>query len=98
MDSTAERGGTARSFEFWRRAAAIYGGYKAAQVQAQLLRLRGRSQEYIREHHWEPHNDKSGKDMYTLCVDLRGFFIKVRLSAHQANHLAHGLGRCIVRH
>ena len=67
-----------RSFEFWRRAGTIYANYKVAQAQASWMHFRGHTKEYIEENHWIAHHDKAGRDMYGLCVDLRGFFIKVR--------------------
>ena len=66
-----------RSLEFWRRASGIYLGYKLAQSRAQIMRWKGLSEKSINEQHWEPHNARSGKHMYDLCVDLRGFFLKV---------------------
>lgn len=67
-----------RTLEFWRRAGAIYAGYKVAQIQASWLRLRGYSEERIQSMHWDRHSDIAGQDMHSLCVDMRGFFIKVR--------------------
>ena len=67
-----------RSFEFWRRAGTIYANYKVAQAQATWMQFRGHTKEYIEQNHWFAHHDKAGRDMYGLCVDLRGFFIKVR--------------------
>jgi hypothetical protein len=66
-----------RSAEFWFRAGGIYASYKAAQAQAMLLRLRGKSDDYIKHEHWSPQHDRSGRQMYDLCIDMRGFFIKV---------------------
>jgi hypothetical protein len=67
-----------RSFEFWGRAGAIYAGYKIAQAKASWLRLRGYSEDYINETHWLSQSDTAGREIYELCVDMRGFFIKVR--------------------
>eukprot|EP00892_Ulva_mutabilis_P003004 jgi/Ulvmu1/12704/UM095_0008.1 len=66
-----------RSLDFWRRAGGIYMGYKLAQSQAQILRWTGMTEQQVQEEHWEPHNDRSGRLMYDLCIDLRGFFLKV---------------------
>lgn len=66
-----------RTVEFWRRAGSIYLGYKLAQSQAHILRWKGMTEQEIKEQHWMPHNEKSGRLMYGLCVDLRGFFLKV---------------------
>lgn len=68
-----------RSLQFWSRAGSIWAGYKLAQAQAQWLRVRGHSEEHIKETHWAPHADRAGQDMHALCVDMRGFFIKVHL-------------------
>jgi len=61
------------------RSTSIYVGYKAAQAKASLLALQGRSQAEIEATHWAPHHARAGEDMYALCVDLKGFVIKVRV-------------------
>ena len=66
-----------RSVEFWSRATTIYAGYKLAQAQAAWLQFRGYSTDYIEQQHWEPHHDRTGRAMYQLCVEMRGFYIKV---------------------
>jgi hypothetical protein len=77
-----------RSLEFWSRACSIWVGYKAAQAQAAWLRFKGHSEDYIKEHHWSPHADRSGRSMHALCVDLRGFFIKVRIACSDLSDCA----------
>jgi hypothetical protein len=66
-----------RTVDFWRRVSAIYLGYKVAQVRASVMRWCGHSELEIKQNHWQPVHDKSGQDMYQLCVDMRGFLIKV---------------------
>lgn len=66
-----------RTANFWRRVSSIYVGYKVAQVKATYLKWRGHSPEDIRTNHWQPVHEQSGQDMYQLCVDMRGFLIKV---------------------
>lgn len=66
-----------RTTDFWRRVSAIYLGYKVAQAKASYLSWCGHSQEEIKQNHWQPVHDKSGQEMYKLCVDMRGFLIKV---------------------
>ena len=67
-----------RTADFWRRVSAIYLGYKVASVKATYLRWCGHSQDEIKQLHWQPHHDQAGQDMYQLCVDMRGFLIKVQ--------------------
>lgn len=65
-----------RTTEFWRRATGIYLSYKGAQVRAAVLRARGLSSEEIKERLWTPHHCWAGDQMYSLAVDLRGFYLK----------------------
>lgn len=76
-----------RTLEFWRRAGGIYLGFKAVQVQATVQRWQGLPEHDIQEKLWKPHFARSGQDMYNLCVDMRGFFLKV-----------HSLHPCLHRH
>ena len=69
-----------RTTQFWRRATGIYLSYKGAQAKAQALRLRGWDTEKLKEVHWKPHHAWAGEEMYSLCVDMRGFYLKVCLS------------------
>ena len=66
-----------RTTQFWRRATGIYLSYKGAQVKAQALKLQGWDKEELQEAHWKPHHTWAGKEMYSLCVDMRGFYLKV---------------------
>lgn len=66
-----------RTAEFWRRASGIYLGYKGAQVRAAVLEARGLSSAEIDERLWTPHHAWAGDQMYSLAVDLRGFYLKV---------------------
>ena len=31
----------------------------------------------IEERYWRPHNEWAGDELYSICVDLRGFYLKV---------------------
>ena len=77
VEASGDEARSFRSLQFWGRAGSIWAGYKLAQAQAQWMRLRGHSEEHIKEAHWAPHADRAGRDMHALCVDMRGFFIKV---------------------
>uniref|UniRef100_A0A7S1WZN2 LysM domain-containing protein n=1 Tax=Tetraselmis chuii TaxID=63592 RepID=A0A7S1WZN2_9CHLO len=66
-----------RTAEFWRRATGIYLSYKLAQGRAKLMRMRGRSVEEVKEMLWTPHHSWAGDEMYSLAIDLRGFYLKV---------------------
>ncbi len=66
-----------RTTQFWRRATGIYLSYKAAQVKAQALKLQGWDTEKLKQVHWTPHHSWAGEEMYSLCVDMRGFYLKV---------------------
>lgn len=57
----------------------IYGSYKATQLRALLLRLQGKSRQEIKEAVWDEQHKWAGKEMYRLCIDLRGFYLKVGL-------------------
>lgn len=47
------------------------------QAKANAMRLSGRDEDAIAEELWKPHNEVTGQRMYDLCVDLRGFYLKV---------------------
>ena len=66
-----------RTTQFWRRATGIYLSYKGAQVKAQALKMRGWDKDRLKEAHWKPHHAWAGEEMYSLCVDMRGFYLKV---------------------
>lgn len=63
-----------RTAEFWRRASGIYLAYKAAQVR---LSFWPASKAQQKAAFWEKHHAWAGTEMYALCVDLRGFYLKV---------------------
>ena len=69
----------ARSTEFFARVAGIYLGYKAAQAQDLALRALGWDVARLKEEHWAAQHARAAEHMYQLCVDLRGFYLKVRL-------------------
>jgi len=68
----------ARTSEFWRRTMGIYVGYKVTQLRVRLIKARDRvSADSPRiSKIWEQQHVKAGKEMYNLCVDLKGFYIK----------------------
>jgi hypothetical protein len=67
----------ARSAEFWGRATAIYAGYKASQAHAVALRVLGWDEERIKTEHWGRQHTKAAAQLHGLCIDLRGFYLKV---------------------
>ena len=77
-----------RTTQFWRRATGIYLSYKTAQLKAQVLKAQGWDAEKLKQRHWQPHHAWAGEEMYSLCVDMRGFYLKVRPPAQA----------CTVRH
>jgi hypothetical protein len=38
----------------------------------------------IEERYWRPHNEWAGDELYSMCIDLRGFYLKVGAVWHQA--------------
>ena len=67
----------ARTAEFWTRAAGIYLSYKVLQARARALHLVGKDDATVKAELWEPHHRWAGNQLYSLCVDLRGFYLKV---------------------
>lgn len=67
-----------RTTVFWSRASKVYLTYKVAQVKAWGLKQRGLSTEEIREKIWLPQHEWAGREFYSMAVDLRGFYLKVR--------------------
>lgn len=63
-----------RTAAFWRRASRIYFGYKSAQARAAFLGHPGQS---AKDNFWHKHHAWAGAEMYSLAVDLRGFYLKV---------------------
>ena len=61
------------------RAIKIYMAYKSAQTRALVLRGAGWGPEQVEAKIWQPHHQWAGKAMYQLCIDLRGFYLKVCL-------------------
>ncbi|KAK9811448.1 hypothetical protein WJX72_004052 [[Myrmecia] bisecta] len=66
-----------RTAEFWSRASGIYLAYKGCQLRSQLLTAKGWDKQRLEEELWTPHHDWAGREMYSLAVDLRGFYLKV---------------------
>ncbi|KAJ8907642.1 hypothetical protein NDN08_007751 [Rhodosorus marinus] len=65
-----ESGG--RLVEFWSRTSKIYLGFKLVQVENILLHRDADA----RDTRWASHHEWAAKKMYSLCVDMRGFFLK----------------------
>lgn len=63
-----------RTAAFWRRASRIYFGYKSAQARAAFL---GHPGQTAKDSFWHKHHAWAGAEMYSLAVDLRGFYLKV---------------------
>ncbi|KAL3146246.1 hypothetical protein ABBQ32_002949 [Trebouxia sp. C0010 RCD-2024] len=63
-----------RTASFWRRASRIYFGYKSAQARAAWL---GHPGKQVKDDFWRKHHNWAGAEMYSLAVDLRGFYLKV---------------------
>ncbi len=63
-----------RTAAFWRRASRIYFGYKSAQARAAFL---GHPGQPAKDNFWHKHHVWAGAEMYSLAVDLRGFYLKV---------------------
>ena len=66
--------GVGRTAVFWRRASRIYFGYKSAQARAAWL---GHPEKEVKDDFWRKHHNWAGAEMYSLAVDLRGFYLKV---------------------
>jgi len=66
-----------RTSEFWIRASSIYAGYKATQAKSLMLKIAGWSDERIEKEVWEKQHERAAEQMYSVCVDLRGFYLKV---------------------
>eukprot|EP00884_Botryococcus_braunii_P022387 jgi/Botrbrau1/8832/Bobra.0335s0019.1 len=66
-----------RTSEFWTRCLGIYIGYKYTQVRALCFKAAGWSDQAIEDKIWVPHHSWAGDELYSLAVDLRGFYLKV---------------------
>jgi predicted unusual protein kinase regulating ubiquinone biosynthesis (AarF/ABC1/UbiB family) len=65
-----------RTSEFWLRASTIYFGYKATQLRAFAAQVSGWNSDRIKSDLWDPQQENAASQMYSLCVDLRGFYLK----------------------
>lgn len=65
-----------RTAEFWKRACGIYMGYKVTQLRAFALKLAGWKEDRLVSEVWTPQQERAAEQMYSLCVDLRGFYLK----------------------
>ena len=68
-----------RTVEFWRRCGGVYMAYKAAQAKQMYLKTRGWTPEKLQERLWRPHHAWAGREMHAICIDLRGFYLKVTI-------------------
>ena len=66
----------ARTTEFWARATSIYASYKLTQLQELAIRAAGRPAARLEEL-WAAQHTRAGERMYALCIDMRGFYLKV---------------------
>ena len=66
----------ARAATIWRRAAAVYGGYKLAQARTGAARAAGVSEEKIKAD-WEATHTWAGGQMRDIALGLGGFYLKV---------------------
>ena len=66
----------ARTTEFWLRASSIYLGYKTTQVKALAAHVAGWGTDRINAEVWDRQQERAASQMYALCVDLRGFYLK----------------------
>ena len=66
-----------RSARFWSRASSIYLSYKATQLRALAAAAAGWDAGRRQAEIWDPQHEYAGRKMYELCVDLRGFYLKV---------------------
>ena len=48
------------------------------QLQAYLAQY-SLTSEQIEDRYWKPHNEWAGDELYSMCIDLRGFYLKVRV-------------------
>ena len=66
-----------RTSEFWIRATEVYAGYKATQIRGVILKnLMGWSDERIEDELWAKQHERAAEQMYSICVDMRGFYLK----------------------
>jgi predicted unusual protein kinase regulating ubiquinone biosynthesis (AarF/ABC1/UbiB family) len=66
----------ARTTEFWARASSIYFGYKLTQLRSTVLALAGWSPDRLQTQVWDTQHQRAAEQMHSLCVDLRGFYLK----------------------
>ncbi len=51
-----------------------------AQLRATVLRAAGHSEIQLKENLWRHQHEWAGENMYKLAVDMRGFYLKVKVS------------------
>ena len=67
---------TARSVEFFGRTLSIYASFKSTQLRDVVMRLQGGSEAQLADL-WKEQHTRAGARMHALCLDLRGFYLKV---------------------
>ena len=66
-----------RTAEFWLRATEVYVGYKRTQAEAAFKeQVLGWSSERVESEVWSPQHEWACEKMYSICVDMRGFYLK----------------------
>ena len=75
--------------EFFGRTVSIYASFKATQVREAAMRLApaGCSEEQVALL-WHNQHTYAGERMHELCLDLRGFYMKVRYAPWSVDRLA----------
>lgn len=66
-----------RTVGFWSSVSGVYASYKLTQLRAALARARGATDDHVQHTIWDPRHQAAGKQIYHMCVDLRGFYLKV---------------------
>lgn len=59
------------------------GAYKVTQLRGGLMKLTGSDDKVIQEEVWDKQHAWAGDQMYKMCIDLRGFYLKVRDLYHK---------------
>ena len=68
--------------DFFGRTAQIYASFKATQIHEAAMRLGGRVSEEAVAELWLHQHTYAGEKMHKLCLDLRGFYLKVCLGRY----------------
>ncbi|KAL3683191.1 hypothetical protein R1sor_001213 [Riccia sorocarpa] len=71
LESTKKQKTFDRTLQFWTRSAAIYSTYKACQFRVLFVKDQAE-----KERIWEEQHEQAADKVYSLCYDLKGFFLK----------------------